>query len=404
MNVLFVTLKDFTSLESRNLYTGFLKCFVDDGHEVFIISPIEKRNKTSDNTVYGNGYTIYKPHVGNITDTPFIKKGISILNISSSIKKCIDVNIGKTKIDLMIITVPPVTYGSVVKFVKKRFKCKVYLFLKDIWPASFLDLKISGGDFFKKLVFCFFRIYEKMLYKNSDYIGCLSQANVDYICKHNKYLNPSKVHINPNVISPVDYEEVDKVALISIREKYGLPIDRKCFIYGGTMGIGQNVPHVIKCLDICKNLPCCFVLVGKGVQFDLVKKYVEKEKPQNVKLLSFMPKEEYDLLMRSCDAGIVFLRYSAQTANIPSRILSYMEYGLPILSCTDPVTDLNDIILEGKFGYGCLSDDPLKFKKMIIDALKEDDFSKLGKNGREYLESHYTSDISYRIIKNRIIK
>ena len=68
------------------------------------------------------------------------------------------------------------------------------------------------------------------------------------------------------------------------------------------------------------------------------------------------------------------------------------------------MTDLNDIILEGKFGYGCLSDDPLKFKKMIIDALKEDDFSKLGKNGREYLESHYTSDISYRIIKNRIIK
>lgn len=45
MNVLFLTLLDFGSLQERNIYTDLLREFVKNGHEVYAISPVEKKKK-----------------------------------------------------------------------------------------------------------------------------------------------------------------------------------------------------------------------------------------------------------------------------------------------------------------------------------------------------------------------
>ena len=45
MNVLFLTLVEFNSLQIRNLYTDLLREFVKNGHHVYAISPVEKRRK-----------------------------------------------------------------------------------------------------------------------------------------------------------------------------------------------------------------------------------------------------------------------------------------------------------------------------------------------------------------------
>jgi hypothetical protein len=43
---------------------------------------------------------------------------------------------------------------------------------------------------FKKngIIYNYFRFKEKAMYKEADYIGCMSPANVKYILEHNKYL------------------------------------------------------------------------------------------------------------------------------------------------------------------------------------------------------------------------
>lgn len=397
MNVLFLSLANMTSIDGSDLYSDLLKMFVANQHHVDIISPIEKRNNTSDTDIVREGYNIYKPHVGNISNTGFVEKGISILTFRKQIIDCIKEKIGSKKIDLFLVAVPPVTVDTIVAYVKKNYGCKVYLLLKDIWPASMFDLKTTGGPIVKKAVCAVFRVWEKHLYNLSDSIGCMSQGNVEYILKINRYLDQKKVHVNPNSIIPHDIEPLSPEERKSIREKYGVPIDRVAFIYGGTLGVGQNVAHIVKCLKACQDINCHFVISGRGVQYNLLEHYRNEYKPENLTLINGLPKAEYDKLMQSCDVSMVFLRYTAQTPNIPSRILTYMDYSLPILSCTDPTSDLNQIIEAGKSGWGCLSNDPNAFKdcvRRVLDA----DLQAYKEASNKFLRENFDAENSYEII------
>lgn len=397
MNVLFLSVMDMVSLDESNIYTDLIREFVNHGHHVDIVSPIEKRSNTNDTDIHGEGYDIYKPHIGNITNTGFTEKGVSILKYREQIIECIKDKIGSKTIDLFLVAVPPVTVDKVVAFVKKQYGCKVYLLLKDIWPASMFDLKTTGGPIIKKAVCAVFRMWEKNLYRLSDSIGCLSQGNVEYILKNNRYLDQKKVHVNPNSIIPHDIEPLSAEERKSTREKYGVPNDKVAFIYGGTLGVGQNVAHIVESLKVCQDLNCHFVISGKGVQYNLLEQYRNEYKPENLTLINGLPKAEYDKLMQSCDVGMVFLRYTAQTPNIPSRILTYMDYSLPILSCTDPTSDLNQIIEAGRFGWGCLSNDPNTFKDCIRRVL-DADLKAYKEASNRYLRENFNAENSYEII------
>lgn len=392
---------DMTSLRESNIYTDLLREFIHNGHHVDVISPIEKRSNTMDADIEENGYNIYKPHVGNITNTGFVEKGISILKYRKQIIKCIKQKIGKKQIDLFLVAVPPVTVDTVVAFMKKEYCCTVYLLLKDIWPASMFDLKTTGGPLVKKAVCAVFRRWEKHLYLQADSIGCLSQANVEYIRENNKYLPSCKTHVNPNSIAPHNIMPLSIEERDEIREQYGIPKNKVVFIYGGTLGIGQNVPHILECLKACRDENCHFVISGKGVQYYLLEQYKDEYKPKNLTLINGLPKVEYDKLMQSCDVGMVFLRFTAQTPNIPSRILTYMDYSLPILSCTDPTSDLNEIIDEGKFGWGCLSNDAESFKACVKEILSLD-IEPYKKASNRYLREHYCVAKSYEIIMREL--
>lgn len=397
MNVLFLSMMCMTSLDESNIYSDLLKEFILHGHHVDILCPIEKRYDFSDSTVSGDGYQIFYVHTGNVTNTGFVEKGVSVLKIGEQINACIDRNIGQKQIDLFLVAVPPVTFETVIHHVKKTYRSRVYLLLKDIWPASMFDLKVPGGIVAKTIVSAVFRHWEKRLYKEVDKIGCLSPGNVKYVLEHNRYLDAQKVEVNPNCITPREIPALSEEQRCSIRAKYGIPEDQVCFIYGGTLGVGQNVAHIVKCLRACKDLDCHFVISGKGVQYHLLEEYLENEKPHNLTLINGLPKLEYEKLMQACDVGLVFLRYTAQTPNIPSRILSYMEYGLPILTCLDPVSDLTQIVEEGGFGWGCLSNDEMMFQEAVLDAINADRI-KCGKHGRDYVCREYMAVKSYKMI------
>ena len=94
---------------------------------------------------------------------------------------------------------------------------------------------------------------------------------------------------------------------------------------------------------------------------------METEKPSHVKLFGFIPKAEYDKMIACCDVGLIFLDYRFTIPNFPSRLLSYMQAGLPVLACTDPNTDVGKVIVDGGFGWWCESDIPQLFKKKVLE-------------------------------------
>ncbi|MBQ3368010.1 glycosyltransferase family 4 protein [bacterium] len=397
MRVLFLTLLSFESLSERNLYTDLLRDFVKNGHEVYAVSPTEKREGKETHIVQEDHATIIRLQIGNTQKTNIIEKGISTIMIEPTFKKAIKKYFSKVKFDLVLYSTPPITLVSAIEYVKNRDGAKTYLLLKDIFPQNAVDIGMMSKSGVKGLLYNHFRRVEKKLYQVSDFIGCMSQANVDYVLKNNPEIDPKKVEVCPNSIEVVD-KSVDDSTRRQIREKYGIPLDKKVFVYGGNLGKPQSVPLIIECLKTCENIEDIFFLVvGDGTDYRLLENYINASQQKNLKLMKRLPKEDYDTLVGACDVGLIFLDHRFAIPNFPSRLLSYMQAKIPVLACTDPNTDIGKVITEGGFGWWCESNDPDCFRNIVSRILQEDT-EKMGENGFAYLKTHYSVEQSYETI------
>lgn len=396
MNILFLTLLSFDSLQERNIYTDLLREFVNHGHQVYAISPTEKRKGDKTHLKKEENAMILRLQIGNIQKTNVIEKGISTVTIESKIKKAVEKYFASTKFDLVLYSTPPITFVSAINYVKERDGARTYLLLKDIFPQNAVDIGVLSKTGIKGLLYRHFRRQEKKLYRVSDYIGCMSQANVDYLQKHNPELNPQIIEVCPNSIDIVD-KSVDEATRTRIRNKYGIPVDKRIFVYGGNLGKPQGIPFLIACLKNCEDLrEAFFLIIGDGTDYHMLEDYAEKSGQKNLKVMRHLPREEYDTLVGACDVGLIFLDYRFTIPNFPSRLLSYMQARLPVLAATDPNTDIGQIIEEGKFGWWCESNDPLKVRSIIQNILKCVELP--GNEAYKTLEKCFTSAKSYQII------
>lgn len=403
MNVLFLTLLDFDSLQERNIYTDLLRGFVKNGHKVCAISPVEKRKGVKTHIIKEKNARILKLQIGNTQKTNVIEKGISTVMIEPTFKWAIKTFFSKIKFDLVLYTTPPITLVSSVEYVKKRDNAKTYLLLKDIFPQNAVDIGMMSTTGVKGLLYKHFRRQEKKLYAISDRIGCMSQANVDYVVRHNPEVDPKKVEVCPNSIEVID-KSIDEETRNAIREKYGIPLDKKVFVYGGNLGKPQGIPFLIKCIHKCRDIEdVYFLIVGDGTEYGLLERYVNRSHQKNLKLMKRLPKEDYDTMVAACDVGMIFLDHRFTIPNFPSRLLGYMQAKLPVLAVTDPNTDIGKVIVDGGFGWWCESNNAVSFEKSIIKILKSK-YAALGETSFYYLQLYYSSYISYKIICNSIIE
>ena len=81
MNVLFLTLLDFATLEERNIYTDLLREFRSKGNDIYVISPVERRTGKKTHVINDNGALILKLQIGNTQKTNIVEKGISTVLI-----------------------------------------------------------------------------------------------------------------------------------------------------------------------------------------------------------------------------------------------------------------------------------------------------------------------------------
>lgn len=401
MNVLFLTLLDFKSIEEHNIYTDLLREFTKRDHQVYVISPIEKRKKQDTKLIRENNAAILKLKIGNIQKTNIVEKGISTIKIEHQFIAGIKKYFSNVKFDMVIYSTPPITFCNAIEFVKKRDETKTYLLLKDIFPQNSVDLGMLSKSGIKGLIYKYFRHKEKSMYALSDKIGCMSQANADYVLKHNPEIPQDKVEICPNSVEPIDMR-VSEEEKIEIRKKYGLPLDKRIFVYGGNLGRPQDVPFIVECLKACVDIEdAYFVIAGSGTDRHYIEEYIETEKPSHVKLFGFIPKVEYDKMIACCDVGLIFLDHRFTIPNFPSRLLSYMQVGLPVLACTDLNTDVGKVIVGGGFGWWCESNDTDGFVACVQNISEECRIS-MGERGYIYLDKFYNAIREYKIIAKDI--
>ena len=253
--------------------------------------------------------------------------------------------------------------------------------LKDIFPQNAVDLGMMSKT---GIIYKYFRNQEKKYYKYSDYIGCMSQANLEYVLKHNPEVKKEKIHIFPNSI------EIDFTGKTIFNE------DKTVFMFGGNLGKPQNISFLI---DLSRRLKgyskAEFIIVGGGTEQGKIIEYVTNEKPANLKFNRRLPQEEYEKLLQTADVGLISLDPRFTIPNVPSRMQSYMKLKKPILAITDIATDIKGMILDNDCGWWCDARNLSDAEKIIKTICEnKENQKKKGLNGFEFLKREFDVELN----------
>lgn len=400
MKILFLILNYSKDENHLGLYKELVYEFRDRGEEVYVATVSEKKYGFETQLAKENGVNVLRIKTGNMFGVSFIEKGLTNLTLGSIFKKEINKYFNKIKFDLVIHHTPPITFTPVIDYLKIKYKTKSYLILRDIFPQNAVDLGIIKN----RILFNFFRKKEEKLYEKSDFIGCMSQGNIEYIEKHNLEVDKNKLHIlrNWGKIKPI--LNIDKK---SIREKYGFSENDFILVFGGNMGKPQGLEFLLKLAKEYKNKSDIkFLLIGKGNEKSKLQNIKKNENLDNVIFLDFIPRVEYELLTGACDIGIVSLHSCFTIPNIPSKTVDYCKLSLPILAVVDKNTDYPKILEnEAKCGLSSIYGDLEKYKENLEKLYNDFDLRvELGKNGRQYYENELGVDKAYETIIKQIKK
>jgi len=405
MNILYLSLSK-VDVEQRAIYCDLMRRFRNEGHNVYVVMPNERHEGMPTTLKSTHGVHYLNVHTLNVLDTYIIEKGLGQLSLEFLYMRAIKKYLADVNFDLITYSTPPITFTRLIRWAKKMNPvAKTYLMLKDIFPQNAVDMGLLNDKGFKfnisgikYLLYRYFRKREIELYQLSDWIGCMSPANVRYVIEHNPSINPTKVEICPNSFEPHDFVELTEPEKSKIRRQYGLPADRPIFLYGGNLSKPQGIAFLIDCLKAnCTRTDCHFLIVGKGTEYERLEAFMKAARSQNITVVPALPKEEYDRLAKACDVGLIFLDYKFTIPNYPSRLLPYLMARKPIIACTDPNCDTGSLAEANGYGLWAPSNSVESFTETVNKMLASD-IKEMGEKGYQFYLNNNTDMHTYDAI------
>ncbi len=394
MRVLFLLLYHPEPHESSNLYADLIDEFVKNEHEVTVVSAAREDQVSA--LKKEKGTEVLRVKTQKIFNVHPLLKGIATLRVPYQFKRAIKKHFSKRIFDLVVTPTPPITFVDVVSWLKKKYPLKSYLILRDIFPQNARDLGMMKDP----LLFSYFRKKEKKLYHYSDYIGCMSQENINYVIRHNPEVPVQKLMLLPNWQKTEPLSEKDE----SIKSQYGLA-GKYVAIFGGNIGEPQKIENIINLARAyLHNNHIIFLVMGTGARRKYLEQMAAHYALTNLVIKDAVPRQDYQKLVCSADVGLISLSEKFTIPNIPSKTLSYFNARIPVLAAIDASTDYGALLEKAGAGLWSLTGDMDKYKQNF-DTLYNDSAlrKQMGENGYAYLVKYLTASIACQTILNHTL-
>lgn len=362
MKILFVMLQMGEEGQGGGMYVDLAQEFVRNGHELTVMAPDNGHSKTYCRNE--RGMRVVRVNSKRTQGEPnMIKKGVAMALLPTYFKMAYKKHLKGESFDWILMPTPSITLSSFVAYAKRKSGAKFYLILRDIHPQSIASIGLLNN----KLMYNYLDRAARIGYAEADLIGCMSQGNIEFVLSQYQYLERNKFVVLYNWLKSSVMPDVQDV-----RSKYGLQ-HKFVVLFGGTIGKGQRIENILFLAEHYKDkVDIVFLIVGKGVEKQRLIKTAHAQNLTNMLFLEYMPQQDYLNLVRSADLGLVSIseRYGVPTC--PSKAVSYMSLGVPILAMINPNSDYGEIIEQAGAGYWSVGSDRERvvelFDKLYADA------------------------------------
>lgn len=269
------------------------------------------------------------------------------------------------KPDRIIGVVPTLFCTPGMRLLAKLSGARTLLHIQDYEVDAMLGLGMAGNGRSGKVA-KLASAFERSGLHNVDNVSTISRSMMNKACE--KGVAPEKVIFFPNWSEVSRFREVPETLVTALRQRLGLPDERKIILYSGNIGEKQGLESVIAAAEQLREQPWLFAIVGQGGGKARLEKMAAERGLDNVKFLPLQSYEDLPALLAIGDCHLVIQKRGAADAVLPSKLTNILAVGGNAVITAEPQTELGQLCLDNPGIAVCVTPESVP---SLVDGIEQ---------------------------------
>lgn len=205
-----------------------------------------------------------------------------------------------------------------------------------------------------------------------------------------------------------DWVDTDLVTPLSKDNAFAVEhgLDKKFVVlYAGNVGFSQGLEHLLESAHLLAEENIHFLVVGEGAAKESLLATAAAQQLQNVTFLPFQPRVRLPEVLATADVSIVILRQGMGFNSLPSKTLSILASGRPMIVSIDPGSDTWNLVERSESGLCVPPEEPVHLAEAIRTLKRNVTLrNQMGCNGRQYALLHHSAQSAAQAFEEILVE
>ena len=288
-------------------------------------------------------------------------------------------------------TWPLFATGLVILIARLR-RIPVVISVQDLYPESLISQKRLPAHHW---VYRLLLRLDRWIAQSSRAVIVISESFAN-LYRSDRGVKPDRLYLIPNWVKVDTLQEFPRQNFI--RASKSIPDAGFLFVYGGNISTAAGLETVIEAFRLLaekETNELYFLIAGDGPRLPACRQAAQRITKPIIHFHTPWHVEETSILLSAADV-LVLPTYGQQSlVSTPSKLITYMLAGRPVLALAYPESDIAHIITQTDCGWVVIPDRPDLLAARIheIHQLPHDELLRRGQAGRVYALAHATDQV-----------
>jgi glycosyltransferase involved in cell wall biosynthesis len=283
----------------------------------------------------------------------------------------------------------PLFATGIVAMVAQLRRKPLVLSVQDLYPES---LSVQRRLRNSSPLFRLLRDLDRWIAQTANAIVLPARSLARYY-QSDRGLDAEKVHVVPNWSNL----EIDGLSLASadFRKSAGIPPNKFLFVFAGNVGVAAGAEQVVRAFQgLQGQCEIGLLIAGEGSRLVACQEGAAKLPAGRVWFHHPFPATETSTVLGCADAFVLPTSGRQSLASIPSKLITYMLSGKPVVAIDDNDSEVSAIIHESGCGVSVNPGSPEELSGVLraVSELSRERLAAMGDAGRRYARRKFTKN------------
>lgn len=296
--------------------------------------------------------------------------------------------------DLIVCVSPPAQCAFTMRILSAMWRRPTVLVVEDLPVAAAEAVGLLRSRILRSAA----RAFEALTYRWQSHIVVIAEA----FATHLKSLGvrPERITVVPHWV------DTDRIRPMprnpDYRRAFKASDDAFVVVYSGNVGEKQGLDVVVEAarLTLEQQLPIRYVIMGDGSYLPHLMESARTKNVENIVFLPLQSSNDYPAVLASADALLLTQRDGVLDSVAPSKLLSYMAAGRPVIAAVNAKSVAADAVREAACGLLVEPERPRLLVEACESLRRSDSVRRAaGERGRRFAVEHFSRQSSLRVYR-----